>query len=45
MKTALLLLALPQITAFSSGGGSGTDNNGVPFVQACDALTVCAPAI
>ena len=45
MKTALLLLALPQVTAFSSGGGSGTDNNGVPFVQACDALTVCAPVI
>ena len=27
----------------SSGGGSGKDNDGLPFLQSCDALTICSP--
>ena len=46
MRAFALLLTLsapPLVAAFSSGGGSGKDNNGLPFLQSCDALTVCVP--
>ena len=33
------------VEAFSSGGGSGVDNDGIPFVQACDAITLCEPMV
>ena len=42
-EVVLLLLALTRVTAFSSGGGAGLDDNGIPFLQSCDALTVCTP--
>lgn len=35
------LLALAA--AFSSGGGNGADEHGIPFAQSCDALYVCEP--
>ena len=46
-KQSLLLLSLilSHVAAFSSGGGSGTDDNGIPFLQSCDALTLCAPVV
>jgi hypothetical protein len=41
---ALAMACLPAIAiAFSTGGGQGNDDNGNPFLQACDALYVCQP--
>ena len=39
---AVLLLSRP-VAAFSSGGGSGLDDHGLPFLQSCDALNLCLP--
>ena len=41
----VVLLLAGSAHAFSSGGGSGTDDNGIPFLQSCDALTLCAPVV
>ena len=40
----VLFLTVPTAVAFSSGGGSGLDDNGLPYLQPCDALTLCEPA-
>ena len=45
LATILLGHLRSSVLAFSSGGGSGTDNNGIPFVQSCDAITLCAPVV
>lgn len=44
----LLLAVSPRFmlaiaAAFSSGGGNGIDENGIPFMQSCDAISVCQP--
>ena len=44
----VLLAASPRFilavaAAFSSGGGNGIDENGIPFMQSCDAINVCEP--
>ena len=45
MHCCLLLGLAGSAHGFSSGGGSGTDDNGVPFLQSCDAITLCAPVV
>ena len=39
----LVLKVVGALLAFSTGGGQGNDDNGNPFLQACDALYVCQP--
>ena len=43
--SALVISFLPAAIAFSQGGGEGVDNHGNPFLQSCDALNLCAPAV
>ena len=42
MRVLVLLLALPSIGAFSSGGAlPGSDSQGQPWEQYCDAIYTC----
>ena len=43
-RLALCLCYAARACAFSEGGGNGDDDDGNPFLQACDALSVCEPA-
>ena len=45
MRSAHLLLiwSVTLVAAFSEGGGNGDDDDGVPFLQSCDAIHVCDP--
>ena len=49
IRAPMLVAATPQfilslVAAFSSGGGNGLDENGIPFQQSCDAIYLCDPA-
>ena len=39
----LPLLVNAALLAFSTGGGEGVDERGNPFLQACDAISLCRP--
>ena len=39
----MLLLAISTALAFSTGGGEGVDERGNPFLQACNAISLCSP--
>ena len=43
MDPSLLLLAISTALAFSTGGGEGVDERGNPFLQACNAISLCSP--
>ena len=41
----MLFIYVVATTAFSGGGGSGNDGEGKPYLQACDAVTLCASGV
>ena len=41
----MLFIYVVATTAFSGGGGSGNDGDGKPYLQACDAVTLCATGV
>ena len=41
----MLFIYVVATTAFSGGGGSGNDGEGKPYLQACDAVTLCATGV
>jgi len=38
----MMPLLVAAAVAFSGGGGDGTSDDGIPFLQSCDAINVCA---
>ena len=42
---SIVIMLAVRVASFSSGGGSAADDNGVPFLQSCDAITLCAPFV
>ena len=43
LRLWLVGLSLARVASFSEGGGNGEDDDGSPFLQACDAIYLCEP--
>ena len=43
LRAAAVLCLFVEAWTFSTGGGEGDDNHGNPYLQACDAISLCQP--
>ena len=43
LRVWVVSVLLARVAGFSEGGGNGDDDDGTPFLQACDAIYLCEP--